>query len=75
LQEQNSRLMKASVILIVFILFNTTALIAEPLALFVKEINTWLLLGVEAFLIIAYYFNKILRDLNKIEIDLTDINL
>jgi hypothetical protein len=65
--------MKASVILIIFILFNTTALIAEPLAQFVKEINTWLLVAVEALLLIAYYFNKILKDLNKIEIDLTDI--
>ncbi len=67
--------MKASVILIIFILFNTTALLAEPLAQFVKEINTWFLLGIEVVLLIAYYFNKILKDLDNIEIDLSDLKL
>jgi hypothetical protein len=67
--------MKTSVILIIFILFNTTALIAAPLAQFVKEINTWLLVGIEAVLLIAFYCNKILRDLNNIEIDLTNLKL
>ena len=57
--------MKTSIIIIAALLLNTTLLIAEPLASFVKGIDPWLLLGVEAILLLGYLANKWLRDFQK----------
>ena len=68
--------MKASIIFIILILLNTTALIAEPITHLLKNINIWILIILEGVLIVAYYINTVLRDLHKIaKIDLSNIDL
>jgi len=68
--------MKTSIVLIILILFNTTALISEPLAFLVKGINTWVLLGIELLLLVVYYINQAIRDINKIvTIDFNNLKL
>ena len=68
--------MKTSIILIALILLNTSALLAEPIASLLKGVNVWLLLGIEAFLLLGYYVNSVLRDLRKVsEIDLSNLKL
>lgn len=57
--------MKTSIFIIAALLLNTTLLVAEPLASFVKDINSFVLIGVEAMLLIGYFANKWLRDLNE----------
>ncbi len=68
--------MKTSIILIVLILFNTTALISEPLALLVKGINTWVLIGLEIILCVGFFINQLIKDVRKVsEIDLSNLKL
>ena len=68
--------MKTSIIIIAALFLNTTLLIAEPLAAFVKDINPLLLLGIEAFLLFGYLTNKWLGDLHKAyAIDLGYLNI
>lgn len=57
--------MKTSVVLIILILFNTTALLSESIALLVKGINPWLFVGLEILLLIGYWFNTTLKELRK----------
>lgn len=57
--------MKTSMIIITALLLNTTLLVAEPLSTFVKGISPFILLAVEALLILGYFTNKWLRDLSK----------
>lgn len=57
--------MKTSMIIVAALLLNTTLLVAEPLSTFVKGINPFILIGVEALLVLGYFVNKWLRDLNK----------
>ncbi len=57
--------MKTSLFIISALLLNTTLLIAEPLANVVKDINLFILLGIEAALLVGYFTNKWLKDLNK----------
>ena len=68
--------MKTSIILIAALFLNTTLLMAEPLAAFVKDINPFVLVGIEAFLLLGYLTNKWLGDLNKAcAIDLGYLNI
>lgn len=57
--------MKTSMIIIVALLLNTTLLVAEPLSTFVKGINPFIFIGVEALLVLGYFINSWLKDLNK----------
>ncbi len=57
--------MKTSVLLIILILFNTTALLSESIAHLIKGINPWLFVGLEFLLIVGYLFNKTLKELRK----------
>lgn len=56
--------MKTSIIIIAALLLNTTLLVAEPLSTFVKEINPFILIGIEIFLVWGYFANKWLKDFN-----------
>ena len=68
--------MKTSTILIILILFNTSALISEQLVLLIEGINIWYLLALEIILLIGYYINKNLKDLKKIsEVDVNGLNV
>lgn len=68
--------MKTSMIIIVALFLNTTLLVAEPLSAFVKEINPFILIGVEAVLLLGYFVNRWLRDLhNDCIIDLGHLNI
>ena len=57
--------MKTSALLIILILFNTTALLSEPIAQLVKGIDPLLFISLEILLIVGYFINKILKDLGK----------
>lgn len=57
--------MKISMIIIAALLLNTTLLIAEPLSMFVKDINPLILIGFEVVLVLGYFAHKWLKDLNK----------
>ncbi len=57
--------MKTSMIIIAALLLNTTLLVAEPLSTIVKGINPFILIGLEAVLVLGYFANKWLRELNK----------
>jgi len=55
--------MKTSLLLIILIVINTTAIVSEPITKLIKDINTWWLVGFELILIIGYYINKTVKDL------------
>lgn len=57
--------MKTSIVIITALLLNTTLLVAEPLSTYVKGINPFILIGIEVALVLGYFANKWLRDLNK----------
>lgn len=57
--------MKTSIIIIAALLLNTTLLVAEPLSTIIKDINPFILIGVEILLVWGYFANKWLKDLNK----------
>jgi len=57
--------MKTSMIIIVALFLNTTLLIAEPLSAFVQGVNPFLLLGIEASLVLGFFANKWFKDLDK----------
>lgn len=66
--------MKTSIIIIVLLVFNATAILAEPISQFISGINTWILILVEALLAVGYWVNNILKDINKaFKIELNDI--
>ena len=68
--------MKTSIVLIILILFNTTALISEPLALLVKGINMWWFIAVEIILCIGLLINQLIKDLEKVsQIDIKNLKL
>ena len=68
--------MKTSIILVILILFNTTALISEPLALLVKGINTWVLIGLEIILCIGFLINQLVKEMHKVShIDMRNLKL
>jgi len=57
--------MKTSVLIIAALLLNTTLLVAEPLSVFVKGVNPIIFIGIEALLVLGYFMNTWLKDLNK----------
>ena len=68
--------MKTSIILFILILFNTTALISEPLAQLVRGVNIWVLIGLEILLCVGFLINQLMKDMGKIsKIDLSDLKL
>lgn len=68
--------MKTSVILIILLVFNTTALIAGPIAQFSKGISSWFFVIIEAILLIGYYINTIIKELREAEkVDFDNITL
>ena len=68
--------MKTSVIIIALIFLNTTALIAEPLASLFKNVNPWIFITIETLLVMGYFVNHIIKDLNRVlKLDFNNINL
>ena len=68
--------MKTSLVLIVGIILNTSALLAEPLSQLVNGIDYWIFIALEVILILTLYVHHILRGLHTInQIDYKDINL
>jgi len=55
--------MKTSLLLIILIALNTTAILSEPITKLIQGINTWWLIGFEVILIIGYYINKTVKEL------------
>ena len=67
--------MKTSLIIIVLLTLNTSAILIEPISALVKSVNTWILIVVEFILGGIYYLNWWLKDLRKsFEIDLNQLN-
>ena len=67
--------MKASLIIIILLTLNTSAILIEPISVFVKGINTWILVVIEFVLGIIYYINWMLKDIRKsFEIELNRLN-
>jgi len=58
--------MKTSIILLVLIIVNTSALFSEPLARFVHGIDLWLFITLEIALILSFYINYEFKGLNEI---------
>ena len=68
--------MKTSLLLLIAIFLNTTLLLSDPLSAIVAEINTWVLLAIEAVLLCGYYLNRIVKELREAcELDLGDLNV
>lgn len=68
--------MKNSILLAGLLFVNTTALIAEPLAKLVQDINIWILIFVELLLLWIYYFIYFFRDRKKTsQIDYQEMKL
>jgi hypothetical protein len=68
--------MKISLVLVVLIILNTSALLSEPLAQLVKGVNSWLFIGVEVLLLIAYYIHGVLKGLFEVgQIEYGNLNL
>ena len=68
--------MKTSIILSILIAFNTTALLAQPLAQVIQGINGWVFAAIEGLLLLGYYLNAFIKDLRKrIEIDFKNLNV
>lgn len=57
--------MKTSIFIIAALFLNTTLLVAEPLATFVKGIDPLIFIGIEVVLILGYFLNSWLRNLNR----------
>ncbi|MCB0475201.1 MAG: hypothetical protein KDC69_05965 [Flavobacteriaceae bacterium] len=57
--------MKNSILLAGLLFVNTTALVAEPVAKLVQDINIWILIFVELLLLWIYYFIYFFRDRKK----------
>ena len=68
--------MKISIILIVLLLVNTSALFAETIGRLLTGISTWVLVLVEGFLVLSYYINNVIKDIRKVsKIDMNNLNL
>ena len=68
--------MKTSLLLIILIALNTTALISVPITKLISSINIWWLIAFELILIIGYYINKTIKDLRShCEIDCNNLKL
>ena len=68
--------MKTSVVLLLLIALNTSALLSESIAALVKGINPWILGSFEILLLITFYLNNQLKGLKELaDIDLSGIEL
>ena len=68
--------MKTSIILIVLILFNTTALFSKLISQLIGDINPWLFVCLEILLLVGYYVNTLLKDIEKVsQIDFSKLNI
>ncbi len=68
--------MKISVILIVLLLVNTSIILAETIGRLLAGIHTWILILVEATLVISYFVNNSIKDVQKVaEIDRANLNI
>ena len=68
--------MKTSLVIIILILLNTTAIISEPISNLISSINIWWLISLELLLVLGYYFNKSVKDLRShCEIDCNNLKL
>lgn len=68
--------MKTSLILGILIIVNTSALLSETLAAWVKGINPWVFVAFEIVLLISLYLNYLLKGLHEIgKVDLSGIDL
>lgn len=66
--------MKTSIIILFLLVFNATAIFAEPISQLVSGINTWILVVIEAVLGLGYWIINIVKDLNKaFEIEFNEI--
>jgi hypothetical protein len=57
--------MKTALIIVAVLLLNASALFVEVLPAFLKEINPFLLLGIDFFLLLGYFGTRWFRDLIK----------
>lgn len=68
--------MKTSAILIILIILNTTVLLSEPVSLFIRNINSWFLVGIEVLLLMGYFIHSMAKQLNKMpKLDFNITNL
>jgi len=68
--------MKISIILIVLLLLNTSALLADTIGKLLAGISTWVLVLVEGILIISCYVNSLIKDIRKVsKINMSNLNL
>jgi len=68
--------MKTSIVLLVLIVLNTSALLSETLVVWVKQISPWLLVALEIVLLITFYLHYVLKGLNDIsKVDFNGIEL
>lgn len=68
--------MKTSILLLALIVLNTSALLSETLAVWVKGINPWILVALEIVLLVSLYFNYLLKGLQDVaKVDFNDIEL
>lgn len=68
--------MKTSIVLLALIVLNTSALLSETLAAWVKGIDPWLLIAFEIVLLITLYLHHLLKGLHEIsKVDFNGIEL
>jgi len=68
--------MKTSIVLLVLIVINTSALLSEPLAILASKINPWLFIISEILLFIIFFLHQQLKGLHEIsKIEINDIEL
>jgi len=68
--------MKTSIVLVVLLFLNTTALILDPILNSVNGISSWWFISFEIVLAIAYYINRIIKGLNILsEVSLNNLNI
>ena len=68
--------MKTSILLLILIVLNTTALISEPITKLIQDINIWWFIVLELGLFLGYYINKTVKDLRShCQIDFNNLKL
>lgn len=68
--------MKTSLLLLILIVINTSAIISEPITKLIQGVNIWWFLGLEICLVIGYYINKTIKELQThCEIDCNNLKL
>lgn len=68
--------MKTSIVLLVLIVCNTSALFSVTIAGLIKSVNPWLFIGLEILLLIGYFINNIIVETRKaIAVDCNHLDL